>query len=272
MASTCTWWASSRQPRRSSSGVTEGIGYTSALTLKLMDEAAESEIVRDQMDSPEVDVFTGKTFEELQDEENREFDMESVFTIDEDALRNAFSFDASALEGMGAGHGPLGHRPQRPWADGPMTNMLDPDAARSASARTMAADHGGRCRSSPDRGGHIAGAAGGRPARARGTAAGEARGLNRPAFMPWYLTGTGRRRLRRNHGCAGGGHDLTEALQAYMQQETVQQVIAELSESDVFQPDVSEDAPPVFEQMINQVMSYYLTKQFAPYMSKALGT
>ena len=34
-----------------------------------------------------VDVFTGKTFEELQDDEKNEFDFESMFSVDEEALR-----------------------------------------------------------------------------------------------------------------------------------------------------------------------------------------
>lgn len=87
----------------SSSGVTEGIAYTPALTLHLMKQAQESAIVKEQRAKPEVDVFTGKTFEELKDEESRSMDMSSVFSIDEEALQSAFSFDTSALSGFGSG-------------------------------------------------------------------------------------------------------------------------------------------------------------------------
>ena len=88
------------QPRggASSAAVDEGIAYTSDLTQYLMQRAAESEIVQQQMDTPEADVFTGKTFEELQDDQGRDFDVSSIFTVDEDAIKNAFSFDADALD------------------------------------------------------------------------------------------------------------------------------------------------------------------------------
>ena len=86
-----------------SAGVTEGIAYTPDLTLHLMAASADSDIVRQQKANQDVDVFTGKTFEELQDEENRNLDLESVFSVDEDALREAFSFDESALDGLGEG-------------------------------------------------------------------------------------------------------------------------------------------------------------------------
>ena len=85
------------------SGVAEGIAYTSALTRHLMDVAADSAIVREQLASHDVDVFTGKTFDELAEEEGKDFDFESMFSVDEDALREAFSFDESALEGLGSG-------------------------------------------------------------------------------------------------------------------------------------------------------------------------
>ena len=81
----------------------EGIGYSHDLTELLMERAATSQIVQDQQANPDVDVFTGKTFEELQSEQGTEFDMSQVFSVDEDKLRSAFSFDSSALTGMASG-------------------------------------------------------------------------------------------------------------------------------------------------------------------------
>ncbi|MBP3867050.1 MAG: ABC transporter permease, partial [Eggerthellaceae bacterium] len=43
------------------------------------------------------DVFSGKTFDEMEDE-GEEFDMSSLFTIDENALQNAFTFNSNALD------------------------------------------------------------------------------------------------------------------------------------------------------------------------------
>lgn len=79
----------------------EGIGYTSELTQYLMDTAADSEIVKEQRAHRDTDVFTGKSFDELQDSDKNDFDFSEIFTVDEDALSKAFSFDTSAFENMG---------------------------------------------------------------------------------------------------------------------------------------------------------------------------
>ncbi|MBN2840278.1 MAG: ABC transporter ATP-binding protein/permease [Coriobacteriia bacterium] len=75
-----------------------GIYYTSALTARLVEEAAEAEIVRMQLSEPATNVFSGRTF--LDEEENpdgSEFDLASLVTVDEDAISSMFSFDASQL-------------------------------------------------------------------------------------------------------------------------------------------------------------------------------
>ena len=83
--------------------LSEGVAYKGDLVRHLSDQAEQSQIVQEQMADPERDVFTGKTFEELESEEGSAFDMENVFSVDEAALASAFSFDTSALEGVGAG-------------------------------------------------------------------------------------------------------------------------------------------------------------------------
>ena len=84
-------------PTAKSAALSQGIAYTPALTHELMDHAADSEIVRQQLENPEVDVFTGKSFATLQEEAKRGVDLESLFAVDEAMLRSAFSIDASAL-------------------------------------------------------------------------------------------------------------------------------------------------------------------------------
>ncbi len=76
-----------------------GIAYTPGLTEELMSRAADSAIVKQQLADPEVDVFTGKSFSTLQEEARQGVDLGSLFTVDEDALSSAFSFDTSGLEG-----------------------------------------------------------------------------------------------------------------------------------------------------------------------------
>ena len=85
------------------SALTPGIAYTHALTRQLMERAADSQIVQEQLAHPETDVFTGKTFDELQGEAKQGVDLGSMFSVDEAALKSAFSFDTSALSGAAGG-------------------------------------------------------------------------------------------------------------------------------------------------------------------------
>lgn len=89
------------QPSSDASAVSlsAGIGYPKSLTRYVAEKAGDSEIVQQQLEQPETDVFTGEPFGE---EENGEaFDMNSLFSINEDALKQAFGFDESVLtEGL----------------------------------------------------------------------------------------------------------------------------------------------------------------------------
>ena len=85
------------------SALSPGIAYTHALTRRLMERAADSQIVQEQLARPETDVFTGKSFDELQSEAKQGVDLGSMFSVDEAALKSAFSFDASALSGAAGG-------------------------------------------------------------------------------------------------------------------------------------------------------------------------
>lgn len=88
------------------SALSPGIAYTHALTRQLMERAADSQIVREQLAHPETDVFTGKTFDELQGEAKQGVDLGSMFSVDEAALKSAFSFDTSVLSGVAGGMDP----------------------------------------------------------------------------------------------------------------------------------------------------------------------
>lgn len=85
------------------SALSPGIAYTHALTRQLMERAADSQIVQEQLAHPETDVFTGKSFDELQGEAKQGVDLSSMFSVDEAALKSAFSFDTSALSGVAGG-------------------------------------------------------------------------------------------------------------------------------------------------------------------------
>ncbi len=77
--------------------LTTGVAYTSGLTKELMERSADSAIVQQQLADPDTDVFTAKSFSTLQDEAKQGIDLSSLFSIDENALRSAFSFDTSGL-------------------------------------------------------------------------------------------------------------------------------------------------------------------------------
>lgn len=77
----------------------QGISYLPALTDQVITEAAQSEIVHEQRAHPDVDVFTGKTFDELKnDDQGDDFDMSSLFTVDQEKIRGAFQIDESKLQ------------------------------------------------------------------------------------------------------------------------------------------------------------------------------
>jgi ABC-type antimicrobial peptide transport system permease subunit len=82
----------------STTALTEGIAYSPELTERIIDDADDAEIVKQQLANPDVDVFTGQTFEELQSGATDSFDMGELFTVDEAALASAFSFDTSAID------------------------------------------------------------------------------------------------------------------------------------------------------------------------------
>ena len=75
--------------------LTSGIGYPESLTKHVINQAAAAHIVKEQLEKPSINVLTGNTFGE--DENQNKFNMESLFTVDEDALKNAFGFDTSSL-------------------------------------------------------------------------------------------------------------------------------------------------------------------------------
>lgn len=74
--------------------MSSGIYYPASLTDHVIEEAQSSEIVKKQLDQPDVDVFTGKKFD---DNESNQLDMNSLFTVDTDKIKEAFTIDQSKL-------------------------------------------------------------------------------------------------------------------------------------------------------------------------------
>ncbi len=79
--------------------LSSGIYYTTDLVDHVIDTAAESEIVQEQLADTSVNVFTGSAFGE--DDDDTSIELSSLFTIDGDAIEAAFAIDESALtEGL----------------------------------------------------------------------------------------------------------------------------------------------------------------------------
>ena len=89
-----------------SNALQPGVGYLPSLTSQVIDRMKDADIVKQQLANPEVDVFTGKTFASLKEENGSSFDMSKLFSIDQRMLASAFKFDASKLQKL-FGMGPL---------------------------------------------------------------------------------------------------------------------------------------------------------------------
>ena len=76
-----------------------GIAYPYALTEHVAEEAKKSEIVKQQLKNPDINVFTNEKFGT--DKGDDDFNMDSLFTVDEAALQKAFKFDESAMSNLG---------------------------------------------------------------------------------------------------------------------------------------------------------------------------
>ena len=81
-----------------SNALQPGVGYLPSLTSQVIDRMKDADIVKQQLANPEVDVFTGKTFEALKEENGASLDMSKLFSINQSMLASAFKFDASKLQ------------------------------------------------------------------------------------------------------------------------------------------------------------------------------
>ncbi|MCD8149060.1 MAG: ATP-binding cassette domain-containing protein [Clostridiales bacterium] len=78
--------------------LSHGINYLPSLIEHLAKEAAESEIVKQQLANPDINVFTNEPFGE--EETDGSFDLNSLFEVDEELFRDVITVDESALEDL----------------------------------------------------------------------------------------------------------------------------------------------------------------------------
>ena len=246
----------------SGSSATEGVAYTSALTRELMNKAAESDIVKQQIDNPDIDVFTGKTFDELKDSQKEEFDLSSVFSVDEEALQKAFSFDSSALSQMSSGFDPsalsfdgssLAFDPSSLQLDSSaISEIFNEDSMREIMANAP------RFNLDSSSAGSITD---GLSAEQRQQIAQASNSLA-AGFLAWYVT------PQANGGYGGSLSDLTGSSSNFAA--AFQQYLATDGARAITDP-LMQNLGGDIQQQINDAMQNYMTNQFAPYLSESLS-
>ena len=73
-----------------------GIGYSASLTNYIIDKSYQSQIVKEQLASPEINVFTGKRFDDTENDSS--LDMSSLIEVDSNATKSAFKIDQSKIK------------------------------------------------------------------------------------------------------------------------------------------------------------------------------
>jgi len=85
-------------PSASATMLSPGLYYTAGLVTHLMDEAAKSPAVLQQLAYPDINVFSGHTFEQDNQKSGlSDFDFSSMINVDPSALSSLFNFNPSKL-------------------------------------------------------------------------------------------------------------------------------------------------------------------------------
>ena len=253
------------------SALQEGVAYSPALTRQLMAQAADTDIVKQQLANPDVDVFTGKTFEELQDEQGEDFDMSSMFSVDQDKLKDAFSFDASALENAGSGMSldtsaldvgsmDMGSMDMSGMDLSSVTSIFNEDTMKQVMQNAPAFQFNGQP------------GAGDAAADASGTDATTGADAGGASAAGAALTDDQRQQIQSAASQLAAGYAAwstehadedpatPQTIAEYMQTDQAQQILAPLQEN----------LDQSMQDQINSAMQDYMTNQFAPYLAGAM--
>ncbi|MBR2675109.1 MAG: ABC transporter ATP-binding protein/permease [Mogibacterium sp.] len=86
--------------KNSANAMDSGVGYLPELTMHMIDSAKESDIVKLQLANKDIDVFSGKSFEEVRSDSGEGLGFEDMISIDEDKLARALGgdMDQAALQ------------------------------------------------------------------------------------------------------------------------------------------------------------------------------
>ena len=74
-----------------------GVNFQSSLTQYVIDEAKKTSIVQKQLSNRNIDVFSGKNFDEANEDTKKdsELNFEDMISVDEDMIKDAFKFNVS---------------------------------------------------------------------------------------------------------------------------------------------------------------------------------
>jgi len=83
------------QPRQDASTavLAQGVNYSHELIQYLMQQAAYKPIVREQLANPDINVLSGRTFEDERENPDNQFDFSRIISIDEDIFRDTLDFE-----------------------------------------------------------------------------------------------------------------------------------------------------------------------------------
>ena len=85
-------------PGATATTLASGINFTPSLISYLIEQAVDADIVQRQLANDKVNVFTGRTFADEQEEAGGDFDFSRIISIDEEVLEEIFSFDIEGME------------------------------------------------------------------------------------------------------------------------------------------------------------------------------
>lgn len=104
--------------------LTAGVGYPASLLNHVIQEAAQSDIVKDQLKDKKTNVFNGKSFDDPDDEDG--LNMEDLFKINEEAFKDAFKVDTSRMNMDASAFSDMD------FSDVDMSDLIDANALSAA--------------------------------------------------------------------------------------------------------------------------------------------
>lgn len=85
-------------PDATATTLSSGINYTPELIDRLMKEAADTQIVKEQLKNPEMNILSGKTFAQEKEEDSQGgLNFADLVTVDEEKIKGAFTIDQSKI-------------------------------------------------------------------------------------------------------------------------------------------------------------------------------